>query len=116
MRPKSKDEKNLELRREAEQIVAGVERYSSSDRTRREAEVSAAFPPMKKETKAAASAMKSSTKTATKAMKTVAKEVKKTTKAASKTSASAMKSAAKMSSKGPTPAGMSTGRHDGDLC
>jgi hypothetical protein len=98
LRPKSKEERNLELRKDAARIVAGVESYSSTDRTRRAAEVKAAFPPVKASTAKAAAGKAPAKKTA----------VKKT--------ATAKKSVAKTVSPGPTRAGRSVGSHDGDVC
>jgi hypothetical protein len=46
LRPKTKEERNLELRKDAARIVEGVESYSAADRTRKAAEVEAAFPPV----------------------------------------------------------------------
>ncbi len=97
-RAKSKAEKNAELTKDAKAIVAEVEGYSKADRTKKAAEVKAAFPP---ETAAKAATVKSAAKTTAKA---VAKPVAKKT---------AAKPAAK---KQPTPAGMSKGSHDGDQC
>ncbi len=94
VRPKSKEERNMELRRDAARIVTGVEGYSAADRTRRATEVKAAFPPAKSAAPKAAAP-----KTA--APKTVAKK---------------KPAAAKAVAKGPKPAGMSTGPHDGDMC
>ncbi len=103
LRPKSKEERNLELRKDAARIVAGVENYSGTDHTRREAELKAAFPPVAK------TSAKTTAKSAAKpAAKPAAKSAAKAKIAA--------KPVAKKSSKGPTPAGMSVGRHDGDLC
>lgn len=93
VRPKSKEEHNVELRRDAARIVAGVENYSATDRTKRAAEVKAAFPPAKSASPKAAAA------------KTVAKKKPAAAKASAKTAA-----------KGPTPAGMSVGPHDGEVC
>jgi nucleoid-associated protein YgaU len=93
LRPKSKEERNLELRKDAARIVAGVESYSATDRTRKAAEVKAAFPPAKAAT-TKASAAKTTAKRATAAKKTVAKSA----------------------SKGPARAGLSVGPHDGDVC
>lgn len=98
MRPKTKEERNAELRESARHIVAGVENYSGADRLKRSAEVKAAFPPMKA------------------AAKTAAKSAAKSMKTAEKTAKAATKTAAKATKKGPAPAGMSTGPHDGDLC
>ena len=92
MRPKSKEERNVELRRDAARIVVGVESYSAADRTKRAAEVKAAFPPTKVAPKAAA--------------KTVA----------AKATTNKVTVKKKAAPKGPAPAGMSTGPHDGDLC
>lgn len=108
MRPKSKEEHNAELRKDAERIVAGVESYSGTVHTRREAELKAAFPPAAKTT------VKVSVKPAAKsaAKKTVGKPAAKPA-AKAKTTA---KTVAKATGKGPTPAGMSVGAHDGDVC
>ena len=74
LRPKSKEEHNAELRQDAARIVAGVENYSGADKTKRAAEVKAAFPPVKtakcKASKGVASAkgvVKSAVKTTAKA-------------------------------------------------
>jgi hypothetical protein len=99
LRPKSKDEQNLELRRDAARIVTGVEGYSAADRTRRAAEVEAAFPPSKTGTAAKAAATKAAAK-----------------KAPAKKAAPAKKTVAKAVSKGPAKAGLSVGPHDGDVC
>jgi hypothetical protein len=101
LRPKSKDEKNAELRKDAAGIVAAMEGYSSADHTRKAAEVKAAFPPVAK----------------TAAKKPAAK--KTTAKAAAKPAAKAKpapKTVARAASKHPAPAGMSTGSHSGDVC
>ncbi len=100
-RPKSKEERNVELRKDAERIVSDMEGYSAADRTRKAAEVKAAFPP------------KTMAKTAAKpaAKKTTAKAAKPAPKAKA-----APKTVAKTASKGPAPAGMSTGSHSGDIC
>ena len=97
LRPKSKEERNAELRKDAARIVAGVENYSGADRVRRADDVKAAFPPVK----------------AAKA-KTTSKPVAK--KVSSATAKTATKAAAKPASKGPASAGMSVGPHDGDTC
>jgi hypothetical protein len=116
LRPKSKDEHNAELRQDAARIVAGVENYSGADKMKRAAEVKAAFPPVKPAGSAAKTAAKA--KTATKsAAKTTTKAAKPAAKpAAKKTAARTAGKTAGAASKGPTPAGMSVGRHDGDVC
>jgi hypothetical protein len=96
----TKERHNAELRDDASRIVAGVENYSSADRTRRGAEVMAAFPPVK-----------AAAKTATKA-----KPAAKAKSAAKPAAKKSTRTVAKVSSKGPTPAGMSTGSHSGDVC
>jgi hypothetical protein len=117
LRPKSKDEHNAELRQDAARIVAGVENYSGADKMKRAAEVRAAFPPVKpigsaaKTTAKAKAATKSVAKTTTKA---TAKPAAKP--AAKKRAARATGKTAGAVSKGPTPAGVSVGRHDGDVC
>jgi hypothetical protein len=98
LRPKSKEERNLELRKDAARIVAGVESYSGTDRTRRAAEVKAAFPPVKASTTKAAAGKAPAKKTAAKKTSTAKKTV------------------AKAVSPGPARAGLSTGPHDGDVC
>jgi hypothetical protein len=97
MRPKTKEEINAELRKDAAGIVAGVEGYSRTDRANRAAEVKAAFPPV---------AAKTTTR------RVSAKPAAKTTARAAAKSATA----AKTTKRGPTPAGISTGPHDGDVC
>jgi hypothetical protein len=109
----TKAQHNAELREDASRIVADVENYSSSDRTRRGAEVKAAFPPVK-------STAKRASKPAAKAMMSKS-DVKKTTRAVAKPVAKSStrptaKPAAKTSSKGPTPAGISNWNHSGDVC
>jgi hypothetical protein len=111
MRPKSKEEQNLELRRDAARIVTGVEGYSAADRTRRAAEVEAAFPPAKAATATKATATKAAT--AKKAAPAKATTAKKATPAKA---ATAKKTVAKAVSKGPRKAGLSVGPHDGDVC
>ncbi|MDR2890319.1 MAG: hypothetical protein LBV18_01740 [Alistipes sp.] len=70
----SKEKFNAGLRKNAEKIVSTVEGYSKADRTKRGADVKAAFPAEK------------------------------------------AKTGGKTGGKTPTPAGMSTGSHDGDQC
>jgi DNA-binding protein HU-beta len=108
LRPKSKEERNLELRKDAARIVAGVESYSATDRTRKAAEVKAAFPPTKASTAKAASA-KTSTAKASTAKASAAK-------ATAKKATPAKKTVAKSVSKGPARAGLSVGPHDGNVC
>ncbi len=84
LRPKSKEEHNAELRQDAVRIVAGVENYSGADKTKRAAEVKAAFPPVKAAkvaaSKAAACAKGAAKTTAKAAAKPAAKtSAKKTT-------------------------------------
>jgi nucleoid-associated protein YgaU len=101
LRPKTKEERNLELRKDAARIVEGVENYSAADRTRKAAEVEAAFPPVK----------------AAPAKKPAAGKAAIAKKPAAATGAAARKgSVAKAVSPGPTLAGLSTGSHSGDVC
>jgi hypothetical protein len=104
VRPKSKEERNVELRRDAARIVAGVESYSSSDRARRAAEVKAAFPPAKAAPAKAA------------APKVAAQKASALKAAAPKASAPKATAKKKAAPKGPTSAGVSVGPHDGDVC
>lgn len=121
LRPKSREERNIELRRDAARIVADVENYSSADHVRRSEEVFAAFPP------AAGKAVtgRAAAKTATKGTTAKASAITKTTAKASAAKKATAKPAAKKStpkpvaktaSRGPATAGMSVGPHDGDLC
>jgi hypothetical protein len=50
MRPKTKEEQNADLRKDAEKIVSDMERYSDVERSLKAAEVKAAFPPVTKTT------------------------------------------------------------------
>jgi hypothetical protein len=50
MRPKTKEEQNAELRKDAEKIVSNMEGYSEVERSLKAAEVKAAFPPVSKTT------------------------------------------------------------------
>jgi hypothetical protein len=110
LRPKTKEERNLELRKDAARIVEGVENYSAADRDRRAAEVEAAFPPVAGKAAAAKKPAVAAKKPA--AAKTAA--AKKP--AVAKKAPAAGKTIAKSVPPGPTLAGLSTGSHLGEVC